>query len=384
MEKVETTKAETTKRVVGQKMYYNDQDEFILKQSIDLNFPVLLVGDTGCGKTSFIRNVALERGINLIRLNLSGQTGVDEILGKWLVRSNEETRTNEMYWVDGLLIKAMKDGDFIVFDEINMALPEILSVLHSLLDDDRSIVLKEKDGSKIEPHPRFRFFATMNDCDEYAGTKELNKAFVSRFPVILNINYSEFEDKILCERTGIKLDDAQRLILAANEVRKHKKQGNLSYICSTRDLLYCSDLMMKKFKPGKALEVSILNKVSYDERDKVAEIFKLVTGKNIKIQTKNSGVMEFKTFEDIKRVIDNALGKEKKSVEEKVIIRDRLKNLENTVIKLKENMNEKETKLMELVGIEKKRSDLIKDRVSKLLTSCKIPKKDIDAIFSSK
>ena len=185
------------------KMYFGDNVKLSLGTAIDKNYPILLVGETGVGKTSFVRDIALERGKRLIRLNLTGQTGVDEILGKYLVRSTVDSRGNktpEMYWVDGLLVTAMKEGHWIVFDEINMCAAEILSVLHSLLDDDRSIVLKEKDGSLLKPHPAFRFFATMNPEEEYAGTKELNKAFLSRFPIVLDVKYSENEVDIINDR----------------------------------------------------------------------------------------------------------------------------------------------------------------------------------------
>lgn len=160
-----------------------------LEKAVTNNLPVLMIGDTGCGKTTIVRELAQRKGIELYRLNLTGQTGVDEFLGKWLASPEKGT-----YWLDGLLIKAMKEGKWLVLDEINMALPEILSALHSLLDDDRKVVMKEFDGSTIYPHPDFRLFATMNPEDEYAGTKELNKAFLSRFPVVMNIPYSPNEE----------------------------------------------------------------------------------------------------------------------------------------------------------------------------------------------
>lgn len=286
------------KKVVSQKMYFSDLTKKTLEMSVNENLPLLLVGETGTGKTSFIRNMADERNIPLTRINLTGQTGVDEILGKWIVKGQT------MEWIDGLLITAMKEGHFIVFDEINMALPEILSALHSLLDDDRFIVLKEKDGEKIECHERFRFFATMNPSEEYAGTKELNKAFYSRFPLVLDVGYSDKEVEILMDRSGISEEDAKRLVLAAGDVRKAKLMERISYTCSTRDLIYGAELIKKGFKPSEALQLAIFNKIEdKEQRETVKEIFKLVMGRKIILRT-NRKAHEFESTADITKKLE--------------------------------------------------------------------------------
>jgi midasin len=311
-------------------------------------------------------------------LNLTGQTGVDEILGKWLVRGNSNG-TNEMYWCDGLLIEAMQKGWWIVFDEINMALPEILSALHSLLDDDRKIVLKEKDGSIIRPHEGFRFFATMNPCDEYVGTKELNKAFLSRFPIVLNVDYSQQEADIIVDRTGMNKDDADKLVFAAKQVRDYKKKEQLTYTCSTRDLLYCAELITAGFKINDAFELSILNKASTEEREKIQKIFELVIGKKISVST-SEGVKTFDTFAQIKEVFDNYIKNEKKHGEEKKVIKSELTRIKKDVEVFKEDTEKK------LISAEKKLKQLaaVKEKITELLIKAKVSKKDIEDIFDVK
>ncbi len=71
-------------------------------------------------------------------------------------------------------------GGFGIFDEINMAKNDAVSVLHSTLDHRRIIDIPGYD--KIILHDATRFLGTMNYG--YAGTKELNEALVSRFLVI--------------------------------------------------------------------------------------------------------------------------------------------------------------------------------------------------------
>jgi len=248
-----------------------------------------LVGDTGTGKTTLIRELARESGKDLIRINLTGQTGVDDLIGKHLANKNGT------YWIDGLLVDAMKKGRWVVLDEINMALPEILAKLHSLLDDDHQIVLTEKEGEIIHPHPDFRFFATMNPDDEYAGTKELNKAFLSRFPVVLHVNYSEQEEKIIAEQGGVDDVTAKVLVRVAHEIRAAKAKGMLSYTCSTRDIIYCANLIKNGLDRAVAIETSLVNKAVTEERGAISKIIELITSEVIKVDNGQ----QFKSFEDL-------------------------------------------------------------------------------------
>ena len=213
--------------IIGQ-----DDNKKVLKMAIELNLPVLCVGETGTGKTGIVRELSESQKKKCIRVNLNGQTSIDEFVGKWLVKNGET------YWQDGVLIQAMKNGWWLLCDEVNACLPEILFVLHSLLDDDKSIVIAEKDGEIVKPNKNFRFFATMNPSEEYAGTKELNKAFVSRFPIILDFAWlgADMEAKLLHERTKIKEKQSHQLVGFGQYLRELKAREDLYYTC----LLYTS------------------------------------------------------------------------------------------------------------------------------------------------
>ena len=196
----------------------------LLELSADEDMPVLLVGDTGCGKTSLVRNLAAKRGKQFSRFNLTGETTVDEFVGKFILKDSETV------WQDGLLINAMKGGHYLVVDEVNAALPEILFVLHSLLDDDKYIVLAGDKGQIVRPHKDFRFFGTMNPVDEYAGTKDLNKSFKSRFNMVIKMDYPNrgIETCIIKERA--KLEDKEKLAWEAMQAtHKALKAACLGY-----------------------------------------------------------------------------------------------------------------------------------------------------------
>lgn len=262
--------------IIGQ-----DINKSILKVGIDKDLPVLLIGDTGTGKTSIIREQAGVYGKDVARFSITGETTVDEFVGKY------ELENGKTVWKDGILLDAMKNGKWLVCDEVNVALPEILFVLHSLLDDDHFVTVTNHNHEVVKPHKDFRFFATMNPPEEYAGTKELNKAFQSRFAIILTLHYppAKVEAKIVSDKTGVKLEDATKMADVAVALRKAKKDEKIFYTCSTRDLLHWGGLC-DVLDPGEAFRVSILNKAG-TESETVYDIYSHIIKRYITLEQPN-------------------------------------------------------------------------------------------------
>ena len=244
------------------------------------NMAMLLIGDTGSGKTSIIREEAKANKKELIRINLTGETTVDELIGKYVLK-DEQT-----IWEDGVLITALKKGQWFLLDEINAALPEILFVLHSLLDDDKHVRLQQKDGEVVKAHKNFRFFATMNPVEEYAGTKELNKAFMSRFPISVTMEYPSqpTETEIVYRHTLIDYDLAHKISLLGHEIRKAKGNSDIFYTCSTRDLVQFAELT-KHLPLTEAFEVSMYNKANPEDRETLRGISENILGQELKAPT---------------------------------------------------------------------------------------------------
>jgi len=77
----------------------------------------------------------------------------------------------------GVLLEAVTKGEMILIDEINVLIPEVTSLLHTLLDWQRTITVP--GIGEVKAHPDFRLVAAMNVG--YMGTRPLNSAFRDRF-----------------------------------------------------------------------------------------------------------------------------------------------------------------------------------------------------------
>lgn len=135
---------------------------------------ILLTGAKATGKNILAENLAWVFGRPSYNISFHVNTDSSSLIGTDTFRNNEvQLRTGPVY-------ECAVNGGFGVFDEINMAKNDAVSVLHATLDYRREIDVP--GYSRIRLHDAARFIGTMNYG--YAGTRELNEALVSRFLVI--------------------------------------------------------------------------------------------------------------------------------------------------------------------------------------------------------
>ena len=135
---------------------------------------VLLSGSKATGKNILAENLAWIFGRPSYNISFNVNTDSSSLIG------TDTFVDNEVRLRRGPVYQCAENGGFGVFDEINMAKNDAVSVLHATLDYRRIIDVPGYD--KIELHPATRFIGTMNYG--YAGTRALNEALVSRFLVI--------------------------------------------------------------------------------------------------------------------------------------------------------------------------------------------------------
>jgi len=83
-------------------------------------------------------------------------------------------------WCDGALLKAIKNGDWVLLDELNLASQSVLEGLNSCLDHRACVYIPEL-GQTFDCPPTFRIFAAQNPLAQGGGRKGLPKSFLNRF-----------------------------------------------------------------------------------------------------------------------------------------------------------------------------------------------------------
>ncbi|KAM4713456.1 midasin isoform 2-T2 [Anableps anableps] len=154
---------------------------------------VLLVGDTGCGKTTICQLYAALAGQKFFSVNCHMHMETSDFLGGLRpVRYTHQTVGEDVRlfeWNDGPLVLAMKEGGVFLMDEISLADDSVLERLNSVLETEKSLVLAEKgsgdddDVELIRAAAGFRLVATMNPGGDF-GKKELSPALRNRFTEI--------------------------------------------------------------------------------------------------------------------------------------------------------------------------------------------------------
>lgn len=305
--------------------------------------PVILVGETGTGKTSSVQYLAHTLGKNLIVINMNQQSDSADLLGgykpvdmkliaapiknafenvfhsyfnvdvnrkflghlnqcfndhKWeyllkLMRKSYEAAINRLrntslnikesttkeknkmflsLWteigdklnkfenqikhknslafsfIEGSLVKAIENGQWVLLDEINLANAETLECLSGLLEGtEGSLSLLERgDKQPIKRHPEFTLFACMNPSTD-VGKKDLPAGLRNRFTEFFVDELTEKNDLLLLvnsylEAMSLGQDKLEKIVKFYLTVRKeaqatlcdglgHKPHFSLRSLC---------------------------------------------------------------------------------------------------------------------------------------------------------
>jgi cobaltochelatase CobS len=238
-------------------------------EDIAENRRVMLIGHTGAGKTSLIEQVAARSHHGVLRSNMNGQTTVGDFVGFWTVKGGETI------WVDGVLPTAMREGLWLIVDEIDFAEPSILAALTAVLEPHGRLVLKEKGNEIVAPHPAFRLFATANAVGAmsqfrhlYQGANLMNEAFLDRWRVYMLDYLTPAEEADVLIRTltpHMTRALATTLAAIAADCRAAFAREDLSSAFSTRRLLDWAELMLRTGDPERAAGPAIYAKVSPED-----------------------------------------------------------------------------------------------------------------------
>jgi midasin len=155
--------------------------------------PVLLVGDTGAGKTTVCQLLGLLLRQPLRILNCHAHTETADFIGGYRPTraAARAAGAPPFAWVDGPLLTTMREGGLLLMDELSLAQDGVLERLNSVLETGHSITLAERGDDSaggcgaevIVAAPSWRLLATMNPGGDF-GKRELSPALRNRFTEI--------------------------------------------------------------------------------------------------------------------------------------------------------------------------------------------------------
>ena len=228
-------------------MEQNDQSAYldwnnsidVIDKAFEKGLFVLIIGPKGTGKTSLVREYAIQKSKELQSINFSLRTRESHLVGtKTLIDGN-------IGFDEGILVKSMKEGNILYLDEINAAEADVLLRLDEALDDRRQVILKESSGEIIKAKDSWFVIATINPLT-HVGTKELPPQLLSRFPVRIRLDYppEDVEYKIIKKHVkNPNESDVLQGIKLANTLRQASAVEELYYSPSIRETIAYAKLL---------------------------------------------------------------------------------------------------------------------------------------------
>lgn len=284
-------------------------EKFVITPSVETNLlnlaravvcgkhPVLIQGPTSVGKTSIIEFLAKKLGYRFVRINNHQHTEIQEYIGSWAPGPND----GKLTFVEGALLTSLKNGYWIVLDELNMAPSDVIEALDRLLDDNRELLVTETQVI-VKPHPNFMLFATQNPAGLYDGRNYLSLALRNRF---LELHFSEIPNdellNILSEKCAIAPSFAKKMMNVYARLQQLRSRSNIfegrqSYI-TPRDLFKWANRGALNYEELAINGWFLIGERSRKEEDRA--IIKQILEEEIRVNTLDIDKIYSNYFEEI-------------------------------------------------------------------------------------
>lgn len=241
----------------GDGFYMSDDDWRLLIRNIKRHVNTMIIGMTGCGKTSCIKLACDKLGIPLHVFDMGSM--IDPISSLLGVHRLEGGKSIFDY---AKFTQVIQEPCVILLDELNRASLACNNVLFPCLDDRRKLSIEIACGKgvrEIQVNPGVTFVATANIGSEYSGTQIMDRALVNRFfPLELGHIPTKEEEQVLCKRTGVDPKSSELIVKVANNIRSLSQKEEISTSLSIRETLMVANLVSDGWDLGKAMEMVYL------------------------------------------------------------------------------------------------------------------------------
>lgn len=249
---------------------------------------VLLVGPTGCGKTTLAKTYCYLANQPVTELSFSGDTSLSDFYTSIELVRDDHTRQSTLT-VPGPAVEAMLRGKKLLLNEINMLPPDLLTVFSQAMDTGRIVLSGTERGNvEVEVHPDFGLIGTANP--NYVGTLDMGRAIERRFGRglgYIEMDFlpadeeaaaieNEFARETIFARHDVRVSDpiCRRLATLAAALRADPQIGNvMQNRLSTRALVHWLGVaQITGFPLVDVLEQALLTTVPADARVRAVQI----------------------------------------------------------------------------------------------------------------
>jgi nitric oxide reductase NorQ protein len=260
-----------------QEDFYISREPFYLPQGREIEIfetayaqklPVLLNGPTGSGKTRLVEHMAWRLKRPLFTVACHDDLGANDLMGRYIIKGDE------VKWIDGPLLMAVREGGIAYLDEVVEARKDVTVVIHPLTDHRRYLPV-EKRGKIFRAPEEFMMVISYNP-NYQSVLKELKPSTRQRF-ISINLGWpaQELEIRIVSREAGLDEETASRLVKAANRIRNLIHQG-LEEGVSTRELVYAGKLLKSGMPVKESLGATMVEPLTYDSdlKKSIEEVLK--------------------------------------------------------------------------------------------------------------
>ncbi|GIZ03538.1 midasin [Caerostris extrusa] len=129
-----------------------------------------------------------------------------------------------LFFKEGILVEAMRNGYWVILDELNLAPTEVMEALNRVLDDNRELFIAETQ-EVVQAKNGFMLFATQNPAGSYGGRKV---TFRNRFIELHFVDIPDPELKeILAKRCELPSSYSNKLVSIMRDLQKRRRESHL-------------------------------------------------------------------------------------------------------------------------------------------------------------